>query len=470
MKTNTQKLNEKNIPLGARQKMPFWYSLAWSTRIISLSINTILLSFVTYYCTDMLGLNPGIVAGMLVGSKIIDAITDVGAGYLVERTHTKWGKGRPYELFIILTWVFTIMMFSVPEIGDTGKYVYVFIMYVLVNAICVTMLGAVDSVYMARAFTTDNNRMKALSVQGFVVMFISILFNIFFPILMSTLGTTKTGWTTLALIIGVPAGLIGILRFLLVKEIVEDKPESENISVTEEKNNTTKDKSLIQMFQLLLQNKFFFIVVGMMFLINIINNLNTANTYYFKYIMGDVGLMSIVGMTGMATPFLLFFFPVLARKIGTTKLLRIGGILGVAGIAIRTIGGTNIATLFVGSLLSGIAVMPISMMINTYLIDCMDYGEWKTGTRIEGLVASVNNFAGKLGSAAASGFVGLIMGMAGYNGTLEVQSAAANNAIIGVYNFFPLILFMVFTFLTFMYNMDKVRPQMKADLEARKEK
>lgn len=297
MKTNTQKLNEKGIPLGARQKMPFWYSLAWSTRIISLSINTILLGFVTYYCTDMLGLNPGIVAGMLVGSKIIDAITDVGAGYLVERTHTKWGKGRPYELFIILTWIFTIMMFSVPEIGDTGKYVYVFIMYVLVNAICVTMLGAVDSVYMARAFTTDNNRMKALSVQGFVVMFMSILFNIFFPILMSMVGTTKAGWTKLAVMVGVPAGLIGILRFFLVKEIVEDKPEDADkpeVEKTEQKRKA--DKSLLEMFKLLFQNKFFFIVVGMMFLINIINNLSTANTYYFKYIMGDVGLMSIVGI------------------------------------------------------------------------------------------------------------------------------------------------------------------------------
>lgn len=471
MKTNTQKLNEKGIPLGARQKMPFWYSLAWSTRIISLSINTILLGFVTYYCTDMLGLNPGIVAGMLVGSKIIDAITDVGAGYLVERTHTKWGKGRPYELFIILTWIFTIMMFSVPEIGDTGKYVYVFIMYVLVNAICVTMLGAVDSVYMARAFTTDNNRMKALSVQGFVVMFMSILFNIFFPILMSMIGTTKAGWTKLAVMIGVPAGLIGILRFLLVKEIVEDKPEDADkpeVEKTEQKRKA--DKSLSEMFRLLFQNKFFFIVVGMMFLINIINNLSTANTYYFKYIMGDVGLMSIVGMTGMATPFLLFFFPVLARKIGTTNLLRIGGILGVVGIAIRTIGGTNIASLFAGSLLAGVAVMPISMMINTYLIDCMDYGEWKTGTRIEGLVASVNNFAGKLGSAAASGFVGLVMGMAGYDGKLEVQTEMANNAIVSVYNLFPLILFIIFTVLTFLYNMDKVRPQMKADLEAGKER
>lgn len=460
------KKNEKNVPLGAREKMPFWYSLAWSSRGISLSINTLMLAFLTYYCTDMLGLSAITVASMLVISKIIDAVTDVSAGYIVEKTHTKLGKGRPYELFIVFTWIFTIMMFSVPDISTTGKYIYVFIMYVLVNAICVTMLGAVDSVYMARAFTTDNNRMKAMSVNGSVGMILAIVFNILFPQLMNTMGATKAGWTRMVMIIGIPLALIGLLRFFLVKEIVEDEPEN----VKKETSTAKSEVSLGEMIKLLFKNKCFFIVIGLMFLTFIINNLNTANTYYFKYIMGDVGMMSIVGMTGMATPFVLIFFPALSRKFGTTNLLRGGAILGIIGILIRTVGGTNLGTLVFGSLLAGIAVMPISMMINAYLIDCMDYGEWKTGVRIEGPIASINNFAGKLGSAVASGFVGLVMGLAGYDGSLAVQTEAANNAIVGLYNFFPLVLFVIFAVLSFLYNIDKTRPQMKADLEVKRGK
>lgn len=456
-------LNEKGIPYGARQKMPFWYSLSWSTRIISLSINTLLLSYVTYYCTDMLALDPIIVAGMLVGSKVIDAITDLFAGYLVERTHTKLGKARPYELFIIPTWILTIMMYSTPELGEVGKYVYVFIMYVLINAVCVTMLGAVDSVYMARAFTTKNNQMKALSVQGSLTMILAIVFNIVFPQLMNTMGVTKGGWVQMTMVIGAPLTLIGILRFLLVKEIVKDEPQPAAADTLKK-----SDLGLGAMLKLLGKNKYFLIVVGLMFLTQIITNLNTAQSYYFKWIMGDVGMMSLVGMTGMATPFILIFFPALARRFGTTNLLRGGAILGVAGTLIRTVGGTNVATLFIGTLLYGIGVMPVSMMINTYLIDCMDYGEWKTGTRVEGPVASINNFAGKLGSAVASGGVGLIMGLAGYKGSAATQTKSALSAIIGVYNIFPLVLFALFTVLAFLYRLDSERAQMKADLEARR--
>ena len=111
--------------------------------------------------------------------------------------------------------------------------------------------------------------------------------------------------------------------------------------------------------------------------------------------------------------------------------------------------------------------MPISLMINTYLIDCMDYGEWKTGVRVEGLVASIANFASKVGAGIASGLTGLVMGLAGYDGLAEVQTAAANNAIVFLYNYMPLILFCVMLVLSLMYKVDSIRPQMNADLAAK---
>ena len=159
----------------------------------------------------------------------------------------------------------------------------------------------------------------------------------------------------------------------------------------------------------------------------------------------------------------------LLLQFTTTKLLRAFLIIGVIGIAIRAIGGVNVATLMIGSLFMGIGTMPISIMINTYLIDCMDYGEWKTGTRVEGLVASVANFAGKLGSAIASGLVGFIMGMAGYDGSLAVQSQSANTAIVVLFNILPIAFFIIMIVLAFMYNIDSIRPQMTEDLAKKHE-
>jgi Na+/melibiose symporter-like transporter len=453
---------EKSIQVGAREKLPFWFGLAWSSRGVSAALNVVLLGFITYYCTDLLGLNAGIVGTILLGSKVIDAATDLIAGYVIDKTRTRWGKARPYEVFIVLLWVFTIMIFNVPNIGQTGQYVYVFILYVLINAVCATALGGADAVYMARAIKTENNRIKVMSINGVMVMFIAIIFNIVMPLIIAGLGATKEGWFSISLYMGVPLAFIGLLRFIFVKEI---KDETDNIE-TESRHAEKKEESLKfkTVLKLLGKNKYIFIIVALMLLTNISNGLATATTYYFKYIIGDISLMSVASMTALITPFVLIIFPLLSRKLGTTKLLQVFTVIGIIGLIIRTIGGTNMTTILIGGLLASLASIPISMMINTYLIDCMDYGEWKTGVRVEGSLASVVNFSGKLGSAIASGFVGLIMGLTGYNGSLAVQSDSANIAIIGLYNFFPLVLLIIMFILSLMYNVDKFRPQMREEL------
>lgn len=116
-----EKLNEKGVPFGARQKMPLFYGLAWSTRGISAAINAVLIMQISFYCTDILGLNPGIIGALLLGSKIIDAFTDLGFGFILDKTHTRFGKARPYEWFIVLQWIFTIFMFNAPKMGELGQ-------------------------------------------------------------------------------------------------------------------------------------------------------------------------------------------------------------------------------------------------------------------------------------------------------------------------------------------------------------
>lgn len=453
-----EKLNEKGVPYGARKKMPLWYGAAWSTRGVAYAVNIVYIAYITYYCTDILGLNAAIVGTLLLVSKVVDAFTDLGFGYLLDKTHTRWGKARPYEIFVIFQWLFTILMFNIPNMGQTAQYVWVFVMYTLVNAVCITALNGADSVYMSRAFTTESNRIKAMSINGFIVMFCSIAFNIVFPqFLNSSAGMTKIGWTQMTVSFGMIMAVFGILRFIFCKEIVEDKPEKTG-------KQRTNDLKLKDSLRVLRQNKYLFIVVALMFITFIVNNMQNAQTYYFKYIYGDVGMQGTVAMTTMIVVPALVLFPALSRKFGTTKLLQACSMIGIVGLAIRTVGGTNLITLIIGGVMFGLGTMPVSMMINTYLIDCMDYGEWRTGVRVEGLVASIANFASKLGSAAASGLTGLVMGLAGYNGLAATQTATANNAIIFLYNFLPLILFVCMFILSMMYQVDKIRPQMNGDL------
>ena len=79
-----ERLNEKGVPFGARQRMPIWYGAVWSTRGIAAAINVVLVVYVTFYSTDLLGLNPTIIGGILLASRIVDAFTDLGFGYILE--------------------------------------------------------------------------------------------------------------------------------------------------------------------------------------------------------------------------------------------------------------------------------------------------------------------------------------------------------------------------------------------------
>ncbi len=453
-----EKLNEKGVPYGARQKMPLWYGVIWSSRGLSAGINVVLAMQITFYCTDIIGLNATVVGTLFLVSKIIDAFTDLGFGYILDKTRTKWGKARPYEVFIILEWVFAVLMFNIPNMSTTMQYAWLFIMYTMVNAVCATALGGADSVYMARAFTTDGNRIKAMSINGFIVMFASIIFNIIFPSFLAGAGTTKEGWSKMSIALGVIMAVIGILRFIFCKEIADDGADGKEAAAP------TNTLTLKESLGALSQNKYLFIVVGLMLITFVVNNMTTATTYYFKYIVGNVELQGIASITSMIVVPALIFFPLLSSKLGTTKLLQACSLLGMVGIIIRTIGGPNMTTIIIGGLLFGIGTIPISMMINTYLIDCMDYGEWKTGVRVEGLVASIANFASKLGNGIAVGLVGVVMGIAGYDGLADVQTAAANGAIVFLFNIFPLIMFVLMFVLSMMYKMDNIRAQMTADL------
>ena len=438
--------------------LPKYFKWAWTSRGVSLALNFILIMQLTYYCTDMLGMAPTLIGSLLLASKLLDGVTDLVVGFVIDKTNTKLGKARPYEICIVFVWLFTILMFSTPNIGTVGQSVFIFIMYALINSICATFLNGGDAVYLARSVRSESNRVSVMSFNGGIIMLCSIVFSMLLPQLIAGVGATKAGWTVIAASIGIPMAVIGILRMVFVKEVVHTETTKSG-----QKEETVPLKTGLGC---IIKNKYIWILAGMTFVVQLSTNIGSAvNTYYFKYIMGNIGLATLVSMSSMITPIVMLVFPVLTRKFGTVTILKAGAILGVVGYGIRIIGGTNLVTLTVGSLISGVAILPITMMISIYLIDTMDYGEWKTGVRVEGMLGSVNSFSSKLGSGIASGMVGLIMGLAGYDGTLAVQSASANASIIALFNYVPMVLMVVLLLLAIAYKLDKELPAIKADLE-----
>ena len=160
-----------------------------------------------------------LVGTLLMVSKIVDAITDIFAGYLIDRTETKLGKGRPYEFAILGVWVCTWLLYSAPAEASTAvKCIWIFVMYMFVNSIFTTLLDASGNPYMVRAFGTNEQRVKLASFGGIIIMVASIVINMVFPIAMARIATSAAGWSKMAAMFALPLGLIGVLRFVFVKE------------------------------------------------------------------------------------------------------------------------------------------------------------------------------------------------------------------------------------------------------------
>lgn len=89
-------------------------------------------SYLMVFYTDVFGITAAAVGTMMLVTKFIDALTDTGMGMIVDRTHTKWGQGRPYFLFGAIPFaVFTMMTFFIPDFGSTGKLVWAYVTYCL---------------------------------------------------------------------------------------------------------------------------------------------------------------------------------------------------------------------------------------------------------------------------------------------------------------------------------------------------
>lgn len=443
--------------------LPRYVKWAWLSRGLSLGMNVILMMQITFYCTDILGMTPALVGTLFLASKVFDGVTDLLVGYIIDRTHTKIGKARPYEIFIVFVWVLTIFLFSAPNLSTAGLCIYVIVLYTLINSVCATFLNGTDAVYLARSIRSEKNRVSVMSFNGGVTMVFSIVVMILLPQLIANIGTTRAGWRMIALIFAVPMLAIGLFRFLLIKEVAAPP------AALQEKETKKEDSfSLRTGLGALSKNKYLFLLAGIVLLASICANMGTAiSTYYFKYIYGDIGMASIVSLANVFSPIFIFAFPLLSKKFGSMGILRIGIFGSILGFTLRGLGGTNMVTMLIGSLFSSIGGLPVSLMINIYLIDCMDYGEFKTGVRVEGLLNSVTAFCNKVGGGLASGLVGVIMGMTGYDGNLAVQGATATNAIIGLFNWLPMVLTVVMFVLAMLYKLDKEIPGIRKALEER---
>lgn len=429
---------------------------AWPTKTAAITILSMVVGYISFFATDYLGLSVSTVGILFMASQVFDGITDVFVGYLIDRTNTKLGKGRPYEFALIGYVVCLILLFGAPQMGITETYIYVFVMYTLINAVFLTFLNCNDVVYMANVIDRPEDSVTLSAVCGFVSMVAAIIAGVAIPQLVKTFGTSRHGWFVFSAAVSIPCAVLGMIRFVLIKE-------------KHQTNTAQKKVSFKEMFQTIISNKYI-LLFSLIILVNYAGSTFQQNseTYYAQYIFGDVGTRSILSLAAFGMMLAMAIVPVLTKKFGFVKTMKITTILGLVGYIARLLNPSNLAYVFVCNIFSGLGFTVLVSFGNTFIIDCMDYGEWKTGIRSEGILACARNFTSKIGTGIGAGMIGILLGLAGYDGTLAVQPTSANNMIIFLGAVMPAICCLLQLIILHFYDLDDKIDDIRNELTAKK--
>lgn len=433
-------------------RLPFFKFLAWKTSDIATSANFIVLGYLTIYCTDTLKMPAALVGTLLMASKIFDGVTDLFAGYIVDNTKTRFGKGRPYEFCILGIWGATILMYACPDIGMVGKSIWIFFTYTLVQSIFATLKVAAGMPYSIRAWPNKRVLVKSFSYGGIVTMIGAMTVSVSFPMAMRAIATSASGWTRLVLIYAIPIAVIGMLRFIFVKEIYNlDAPGSSREKV-----------KLKDIFTVLKSNHFIWIEAGVMLLAQVYAGMHMG-AYYFTWIVGDIGKYgALQGITIIMLVFLILF-PRMMKKFSVPDLITMGAVSGIIGCLLNFFAGSNMIMLGVALLFIGFAALPTSYLLSIMIYDCSVYNEWKRLPRLEATMSSINNFGSKVGNGIGTALVGFLLGAAGYSGSLSEQPGSALFMIRNLYSTIPAVIFVVMIILVRFFTLPKMLPQIEKE-------
>lgn len=420
-------------------------------------------TFVTFFYTDALGLSAAIIGTIMMFSRLADGFTDIFMGYMMDRVKTKYGKARPWLLWLAIPIAIScVLVFLVPNIGDVGKYIYVTITYNLVTTFLYTMInipyGALTSL-----MTRDQNQRTTINIfRMFMAQVGSLVINAFTLPLINGIGgsSNQKSWIIVSVIYGFIAAVLFLICFAKTKERVQvSMQQKETIHFAES-------------FKLIMKNNYWLLIVGIWVSMALGMSLNMGvGTYYAKYLLGNENMAGFIAAVTIV-PIILCMPAVapLSKKYGKRNVALIGSIISLCSQILLLLNPLSGSWLIACSLIKGVGNAALTGTIFAMVADTIEYGQWKSGKRVEGMLYSSTTFGAKIGAGIGGAAALGIIGAAGYNGMAAVQTESAIEAIKTVYLLLPIpFLILIPIFYTF-YKLDKIYPTVMEELEKREEK
>jgi len=447
---------------GIQKTMRFNHYLGDGAAMFATNAISGLVGIITYFYTDKIGLAAGVVGTIMLLTRILDAFTDLIIGKLVDSTKSKYGKARPWLLWVSLpTLLAIILLFTAPANASiTIKYIYVFITLFLATGIVYTAIQVPYGSLMALRTRSTEERGKMGITRAVFGYIIGMIIAIILIPASNMLGGDQRAWIILGIVLGVVSSIALLITFFTSKEETEiEKAEEDNASFFES-------------LKLIFKNKYFVIALFITLFSQMLYALiNSTGPYYAEHILGNDNLVGIMGAVGLI-PTIIGFSVVgpMMKKFGLAKTARIGMLVGILGTGIRTFMPYSfIATLVFGSLTT-FATIPLMAIGSVLVTNTIEYGEWKSGKRLVGMVNSTSSFGMKIGVGLGTAVVGWILAIGNYDGSLATQPDSAVISILTISIYLPLVLLIITYLLLRMYDLDQKYPQIVKELEERKGK
>jgi GPH family glycoside/pentoside/hexuronide:cation symporter/probable glucitol transport protein GutA len=357
------------------------------------------------FFTDVFGIGGGAAGLIMMFTRIWDAVNDPMMGVVADRTRTRWGRYRPWLLFLAVPIIiFLALNFSAPDLSPAGKIVYASITYVLMSM----AFTAVDIPYwtLPAAMTQDVGKRTAIytisrtstTVSSLVVGIVAI------PLVIALGGGDMArGYFITALVIGVLGAIFYLCGFKLIREHVTPPPV-EKFSFSEAARVITQNKPLL----LILLSMF--IAFGLTFL------RTNMLIYWVQYNIGSLEMVALFNLLSLPAMILgVAFTPLLTKKLGQKGLFISTCVWGsVSNFIFFFVGYSNVNAAMVMFFLTSIPTGLLMVLVSSMIANTIEYAEWKTGQRREGLVSSSQTFLAKVSMAIGGGLSGMVLTMVRY--------------------------------------------------------
>ncbi len=399
------------------------------------------MTYLLYFYTDVFGLPAGVAAGVFLVARIVDAVTDPLMGYLADRTRSRWGKLRPYLLFGPLPLgLIAVATFTVPAFGGFGKIVWAYATYILFGVI----YTVVTIPYAAlTGLLTDNHhertrlttvRMACAFAGGFAVS-VGML-----P-LVNVLGGDAGAWQWTLVLFAIVATALLFWTFAGVRERAPVAPAV--ISWRDGLRAVAANPPLAIVMLL-----FVFGMLAFTFR-------QAAAVYYFKYNMGRPDLIGLYFGVTLGIMFLgLAAIPWLSARLGKAGAIRVGAVIAmIGGVGFYLTPPDEVVMVFVWGAVLALGGAPIAVLGWAMIPDTVEYAQWRTGVRADGMIFATASFFQKLGKAFGGWLVAALLAWFGYIAN-QPQSAASLHGILALMSLCPLLVNLALFGVSFLYRLN----------------